>query len=328
MMVKLQSKLYRSLLLLSSLSLGSTWVSCTVPQTKALQSQQNTETTPAVGSLVVREDKKGDFGVEVSPSDVKAGSLLWVQLKPFAHSEKIEVKGEFEGFEFPFFSYTEGTETVYAAVLGIPYETKVGSAKLKVTVLSQVAKMTREAVFQVVDGKYPSEVLHVDSRRVTPTRKSDLLRIQKEQAEVAAIYTHCTPEKFWNGPFVMPIQSAVTSAFGTKRLYNGKLKNFHPGLDLRAPTGTPIYSAAPGRVVLAKNLFYTGNTVMIDHGFGVVTLYAHLSKIQVTQNQIVKSQELVGLSGKTGRVNGPHLHWQAIIHRTKVNPMGLVQFLK
>jgi len=91
---------------------------------------------------------------------------------------------------------------------------------------------------------------------------------------------------------------------------------------------TPVYSAAPGIVVLAKNLFYTGNTVMIDHGYGIITLYAHMTELKVKKDDVVEQRRLLGLSGKTGRVSGPHLHWQAVVHHVKVNPIGLTEVMR
>ena len=110
-----------------------------------------------------------------------------------------------------------------------------------------------------------------------------------------------------------------------RRLYNGEQRNFHPGLDLKAPVGTKIRAPENGKVVLAKNLFFTGNTVALDHGYGVITLYAHMSKIRVHLGDQVKPGDLLGLSGKTGRVSGPHLHWQAVIRGVKVNPAELTR---
>ena len=137
-----------------------------------------------------------------------------------------------------------------------------------------------------------------------------------------------TLKKFWQGPFELPIQSRVTSAFGTRRVYNGVLKSFHTGLDLKAAMNTPIHAAAPGIVALSKNLFYTGNTVILDHGYGILTVYAHMNLRKVKVGDVVDVQQILGLSGKTGRVNGPHLHWQGIAHQVKVNPLGLVQVVK
>lgn len=260
---------------------------------------------------------------ELSSHEVVSGTLALVKLNLPEDLRKKQVIGEFEGNELPFYETNQGLE----AVLSVPYEHAPGPGSILVKIGEGADTKQFQVPFKVIEGNYRSEVLHVDSRRVNP-KATDLLRIREEQAEVQEIYKKVTRQKYWKGPFIFPIQSRVTSPFGSKRVFNGQLKNFHPGLDLKAAVGTPIRAAAPGVVVMAKSLFYTGNTVMVDHGYGMITLYAHMSKIQVKLGQQVKGNELLGLSGKTGRVNGPHLHWQAVVHRVKVDPMGLIQVIR
>jgi hypothetical protein len=285
---------------------------------------------PLVFSSCARASKKADEipvaaplsvnpQVELSTSDVMPGTLVLVKVS----SNGIEPKGEFEGMELPFYPAEESG--VFESVLPIPYERKPGPGTVKVT-LGEGEKLSHlNTIVNVIPDNYRSEKLHVDGRRVTPTSQKDLIRIKKEQAEVGALYRNVIRTKYWKGPFELPVQSAVTSAFGTKRVYNGHFKSYHGGLDLRAAIGTPVLSAAPGVVVLAKNLFFSGNTVLVDHGYGVITLYAHLSRLRVNKGDLVQARQVLGLSGKTGRVNGPHLHWQAVVHKIKANPMGLVQ---
>ncbi len=302
----------------------------------AFQSQARSEGRPEFSKAL-----PFDVRAELSSKEVAAGGLVLITLKlsqsdleskvesgpairlDHGSDERAAFSGEFEGLSFSFFTAPDLGPQVYEAVLGIPYERKPGKGTIKV----QGMKIL-DIPIDIVDGHYPSETLHVDGRRVNPTQKKDLIRIKKEFAEVGAIYKKVTLQKYWNGPFDFPIQSTVTSPFGSKRIYNGSLKNYHPGMDLRAPMETPVFSAAPGIVVLAKNLFYTGNTVMMDHGYGVVTLYAHMNELKVKKGDIVSKRTLLGLSGKTGRVSGPHLHWQAVIHHVKVNPIGLTQVMR
>jgi murein DD-endopeptidase MepM/ murein hydrolase activator NlpD len=267
---------------------------------------------------------------ELSSKEVAAGTLVLVTLHLSNDESNDEFKnaqiafeGKFEGLSFPFFTAPDLGPQTYEAVLGVPYERKPGPGVIQVH-----GSQNLEIPFNVIDGHYPSETIHVDGRRVNPKKKKDLIRIKKEMAEVSEVYKKVTPKKFWNGRFAFPIQSAVTSVFGGKRVYNGSLRNFHPGMDLKAPMKTPVYSPAPGIIVLSKNLFYTGNTVMIDHGYGVITLYGHMSELKVKKDDFVDKHVLLGLSGKTGRVTGPHLHWQAVVHHVKVNPVGLTEVMR
>ncbi len=266
-----------------------------------------------------------DINAVLSSSQVMDGSILVVTIakKEGSSADLSTLKGDFEGMELPFYPSDE-TAASFQAVLGVPYDHKVGAAKIHV----RLGLHEFDLPFTVLKGDYASESIKVDGRRVNPQRPKDLARIKKEQAEIGKIYGTVTPIKYWNGPFKFPIDSPITSRYGTKRVYNGVQKSFHPGLDLKAPVGTPIRADAAGEVVLAKDLFFTGGTVFIDHGYGVITLYAHMSKIQVKKGQKVKAGELLGLSGKTGRVTGPHLHWQCVIHRQKVNPLDLTQVMR
>ena len=160
-------------------------------------------------------------------------------------------------------------------------------------------------------------------RHVKPGPKN-MQRIKNEKKEIRRIYTSSSNTRLWYGSFKKPLAGDITSAFGTQRLFNGKLQSYHRGTDFRARSGTPVYASNFGIVRLAKNLFYSGNIVIVDHGKGVFTNYAHLSKIQVVAGQQVTRGAQIGLSGATGRVSGPHLHWGVKINGAYVDPL---QFL-
>ena len=234
------------------------------------------------------------------------------------------ISGDYEGTAIPFYPVPERGEGIYEAVVGVPVDHKPGPSEIKVSI---GPAQTLSVPLTIVSGQYPSTALTVAPGQVNPGAKA-LKRIKKEIAETAPLYKRLTLKKYWNGPFVLPINSTINSPFGEHRTYNGEPRNYHPGLDLKAAIGTPIHAPAGGIVVLAKNLYFTGYTVMIDHGYGIITLYAHMSKLRVKKGQEVHAGDLLGLSGKTGRVTGPHLHWQVKIHDVKVNPLGLVQVLR
>jgi murein DD-endopeptidase MepM/ murein hydrolase activator NlpD len=125
-------------------------------------------------------------------------------------------------------------------------------------------------------------------------------------------------------PFVRPVPGEPTSRFGTRRLFNGEPRSPHPGIDLRAAAGATVAAAGGGRVVLADELYYSGNLVILDHGGGLFTLYAHLSRIDVREGQSVRRGERLGLAGATGRVTGPHLHWGAKVGDREFDPTALL----
>ena len=234
------------------------------------------------------------------------------------------VLAEFQGHEIVFYPIGEKT---YQALVGVPYGLQPGSVQMMVRLGEGESLKSFPVSFSVVDGSYPSETLSVPPKMVNPSKK-DLKRIKKEQVEIGKVYNQVTREKFWQGAWSLPIDSPVTSVFGTKRVYNGELQSYHGGLDLKANINTPVFAAAPGKVAIAKSLYYTGNTVFIDHGFGIITVYAHLNRLKVKVGQMIKQKQLIGLSGKTGRVTGPHLHWQVVVHHVKVNPLDAMKVIQ
>lgn len=178
-------------------------------------------------------------------------------------------------------------------------------------------------VVKVGHKDFPSEHLSVEPKYVAPP-KAVQRRIKREKARLAEIYALRTPQPFPAKPFLRPVPGEKTSPFGTRRYFNGKARAPHSGLDLRAATGEEVHASGPGRVVLAANLYYSGNLVIIDHGGGLFTLYAHLSRFGVGEGELVKAGQAIGLSGATGRVTGPHLHWGAKIGSRPFDPRALL----
>jgi murein DD-endopeptidase MepM/ murein hydrolase activator NlpD len=215
-------------------------------------------------------------------------------------------------------------EDKWTSILGVDLDTKAGEHKASVVLTMDDGSVDkREAVIKVVRKKYPTTELKVDDKYVE-LNKADLARANRETKETEAIYAGITNEMLWSEPFAVPIEGETGTNFGHRRVFNGQPRAPHAGADLRAKTGTPIHATNRGRVVLAKNLFFTGNTVILDHGLGIYSLYAHLSRIDVKPGDMVSNGQLVGLSGATGRVTGPHLHWGMRVQGARVDPFTLV----
>jgi murein DD-endopeptidase MepM/ murein hydrolase activator NlpD len=176
---------------------------------------------------------------------------------------------------------------------------------------------------RVLAKKFPEERLNVESKYVEPP-KEVLERIRFEKRKVGVIYATRTPRPVPGEPFVRPVPGEPTSIFGLRRIFNGVPKSPHSGLDLRAATGTPVVASGGGKVVLAEDLYYSGNLVIVDHGGGLYTLYAHLSRIDVAEGDEVEAGDPLGLSGSTGRVTGPHLHWGAKVGSVPFDPRALL----
>ena len=149
-------------------------------------------------------------------------------------------------------------------------------------------------------------------------------RIEREAALVASVLSVVSPEWLGTGSFATPLpEGEPFPNFGQRRLYNNAVASIHSGVDISAPAGTPARAANSGRVVLAANLYYSGNTVIIDHGLGVFTYYGHFSKILVKRGQPVKKGEVIAKVGSTGRSTGPHLHWSVRVLDSRVDPFSL-----
>jgi murein DD-endopeptidase MepM/ murein hydrolase activator NlpD len=215
-------------------------------------------------------------------------------------------------------------EDRWTTILGVDLDTKAGEHKADVLFTMDDGRVDkREAVIKVVPKKYPTTQLKVDDKYVELSR-TDLARANRETKETEGLYATITNQMLWNKPFVVPIAGESGTNFGHRRVFNGQRRAPHAGADLHAMTGTPIHAANRGRVVLAKNLFFTGNTVILDHGLGIYSLYAHLSRIDVKDGEMVSSEQVVGLAGATGRVTGPHLHWGMRVQGARVDPFTLV----
>ena len=262
--------------------------------------------------------------VTLDPSSVTNGHVIFVKITTRLEAAAIQLL--FGDRYIPLSETPVRDKGHYFALVGIPYYSKQGQAQLTLKWSGTAGLAEQSVPFQIVSGKYRSERLKVNAGKVSPS-KADLQRIRKDREAVKAVYAGGHFNRLWTKPFEKPIKSTITSPFGSKRLFNGKTKSYHSGLDFRAAVGTPIYAANAGIVKLAQDLFFSGNIVIIDHGMGVFTNYAHLSRMDVSPEQYVERGQQIGLAGATGRVNGPHLHWGAKVSGVTVNPMELIERL-
>jgi murein DD-endopeptidase MepM/ murein hydrolase activator NlpD len=170
--------------------------------------------------------------------------------------------------------------------------------------------------------KFGIRGLRVNPNFVEPPA-DDARRIVAEAERLNTIFGSVS-ERRWQGPFRAPVAGQATSNFGTRSVFNGRPRSPHAGIDYRGAVGTPIVAPNAGRVVLADDLFFTGNTVVVDHGLGLFSLFAHLSRIDVKAGDDVTTGAAVGLVGATGRVTGPHLHWSVRLGAARIDPSLLL----
>jgi len=148
----------------------------------------------------------------------------------------------------------------------------------------------------------------------------------RETARLAAVFRGLSPERLWQGPFRVPIEDRKpSSSFGRRRILNGQPRSPHTGVDIGAPTGTPVHAMQRGRVVLDEDLFFSGRTVVVDHGLGLFSFYGHLSASKVQPGRVIEAGEVIGLVGATGRVTAPHLHWAVRLGDARVDGLDLVR---
>jgi len=246
------------------------------------------------------------------------GSAIEVKLPDEPHVKSVQVV--WQSKDVP--AFRAGANWV--TILGVDLDMKPG-AHDAVAVLTKddghVEK--REVTIDVVAKKYPTSPLTVDQKFVELNKK-DLDRSHRESEEAGAIYRRITTAIVPDEPFSVPIPGVAGTNFGERRIFNGEPRAPHAGADLHAAAGTPVHSTNRGRVVLAKNLFFTGNTVIVDHGLGIYALSAHLSRIDGKAGEVVKNGQLIGLVGATGRVTAPHLHWAMRVQGARVDPFSLV----
>ena len=206
----------------------------------------------------------------------------------------------------------------WVAVVGIPLATPPGP-QTAVLVTPDPDDTDLEITFDVGPKTYAEQRLTVEPRKVDPLPQ-DLVRIEAEtERSDRALSTYS--EEIWpTWRWPAPVPGPRSSSFGLRRVFNGQPRSPHSGMDIAAPTGTPIHAPAEGRVLDVGDFFFNGNTVFVDHGRGLVTMYCHLSRIDVQPGQAVAAGATRGLVGATGRVTGPHLHFGVAVNRAMVDP--------
>jgi murein DD-endopeptidase MepM/ murein hydrolase activator NlpD len=258
--------------------------------------------------------------VTLTPAIVVAGSPELIRV---AAPDAAELDGDWLGQKIEFFRARDGRS--WLALAGVDVEAPVGSSTLHISVKS-VGGETRDLSepLEIHAAHYRTETLHVEPKFVEPGPE-DLKRIEAEVALKEKVFGASLPEPEWSGDFRAPVAASPTDSFGVRRMFNGKLASIHKGMDFRAASGTPVHAANSGVVVLAAPLYYEGNCVVIDHGLGLFTISMHLSRIDVHEGDRVVKGERLGLSGATGRVTGPHLHWAVRWQGAYLDPAQLLK---
>ena len=234
-------------------------------------------------------------GIAVIPTSVRALSG--------SYREERIMLADFEGKQF--------------AIIGIPLSVGPGT---QVFTLTKTDGSEQRLAFQVQEKAYTEQHLTITNNRQVNPNAEDMQRITRERIEMDTAFSTWTDDLEPVFTMKPPVKGVRSSSFGLRRFFNGQARNPHSGMDIAANEGTPIYAPAPGIVRATGNYFFNGNTIILDHGHGLISLYCHMNTIDVEVGSTVKTGEQIGKVGQTGRVTGPHLHWSINLNNTRVDP--------
>jgi hypothetical protein len=257
--------------------------------------------------------------ISVRSRSLQPGELVVLSIVLPQPSDRIHVRA----FDREIAAYPDG-DRGWRALVGVDLDVKPGRYRVTVEAGGAYAPAHHDLV--VVPRTFRTRRLTVNEAFVTPPA-SEQLRIDREAALLAGVWQAPAAERLWTDPFVRPVPQEANSAFGTRSIFNGKPRNAHGGADFLSPAGTPIHSPNAGRVAVARNLYFSGNTVIVDHGLGLFSMLAHMSAIDVHEGDRVVAGQILGRVGATGRVTGPHLHWAVRASGARVDPLSLLALL-
>ncbi len=212
-------------------------------------------------------------------------------------------------------------DTGWLAVVGIPLSSTPGVQTLQYQNARHQHVLLR---FTVQAAHYREQHITLKNERMVEPSADDLKRIIEDTRHIKAALAHWRDSAEIIPLLVQPVAGIRSDSFGARRFFNGEPRKPHSGMDIAAATGTPVYAPTAGVVIATGNYFFNGNTVFIDHGQGLITMYCHLSRIDVTPGQRLARDARIGAVGMTGRVTGPHLHWGVSLNQTFVDPELLI----
>jgi murein DD-endopeptidase MepM/ murein hydrolase activator NlpD len=213
--------------------------------------------------------------------------------------------------------------TTWQALIGIDVDVRPARYSVSVDARANTRALHDAVALAVRARTFPSRTLQVDPAFVNPPPEVQP-RIEREAALLAALWQTTLAPRLWDGPFVRPVPGASSSRFGSRSIFNGEPRSRHTGEDFAGAEGTPVIAPNGGRVALAQDLYFSGNTVVIDHGLGLFSQLAHLSAIEVKEGEPVTKGQPIGRVGATGRVTGPHLHWAVRLNGARIDPSSVL----
>jgi murein DD-endopeptidase MepM/ murein hydrolase activator NlpD len=255
------------------------------------------------------------FNVELKPVEVVPGDVFLIKVI----TDKNPVGNDFPTADFAGkkIDFYQDTDNHFIALVPVDIDTLPQQYTITIT----SGELTQIIHISVKPYKFLTKKITLPEEKVV-LGPEDLKRAEREAALLKSFFSQNTA-RAWDGRFMTPTDTSVSEVFGVKRIMNGERTSVHRGMDYKGETGTPIKAVNSGRVVLREELFFGGNTLIIDHGLGLFSVYMHLSEFRVSKDEKVATGQIIGLVGMTGRATGPHLHLGVKLQGINVNPLSL-----
>ena len=231
--------------------------------------------------------------------------------------------GQFQNQSIPFFK-NDADPASLTAFIGVDFTQPIGEYPFDITVTGDKGDRLLPYRITVLSTSFGVQTLTLPEGKVDLDAKT-LERVEKEARRFKDIFSQPTINKTWRLPFQIPVVGEISGHFGRRRIINGQEKSPHTGVDIAAPLGKDVLASNGGKIVLTGDFFFNGQSIVIDHGGGILTMYFHLSEIMVKEGMSVESRQIIGRVGQSGRATGPHLHWGARVHNARVDPFSLVK---
>jgi murein DD-endopeptidase MepM/ murein hydrolase activator NlpD len=227
-------------------------------------------------------------------------------------------------FGAPFTGFPGDSPETWHALVGIDLAARPGASRIEIEArLADGTTLQAGGPVTIAAKRFATRRLTVPPEFVTPP-PGEQARIERERLLLNRVLSSVSPRHLWGDGFARPVDGELISVFGVRSVFNGEARAPHRGIDFRGATGTPVRAPARGVVVLAEDLYFSGSTVILDHGLGVFSMLCHLSRIDVRQGALVVRGDVVGAIGATGRVTGPHLHWTLRVGAASVDPLSVL----
>jgi murein DD-endopeptidase MepM/ murein hydrolase activator NlpD len=259
----------------------------------------------------------------VEPKEIPLGGIAMARIRAARQAQVLRM--QFRGREIPF--HLDSSTQDYYALIGAGLECRPGPHLLTVEWHGSDGSDVTAHRINILNRRFPTEHLSV-SPKMVEFPPEILSRVLEDQRTIREVCEKVSDQVYWERPFLRPVQSPVLSPFGRSRVFNGKPRSPHTGVDLRGLEGTAVMASNSGRAVLVRDCYLSGRTVVLDHGAGLHTLYAHLSSIKVEEGQAVERRQVIGFSGSSGRATGPHLHWGVSLLGERLDPAELSKLFR